>query len=82
MIIHSANDGLFPPPEFGVGAADVWASCNGCSTTTVDEGPCVRYPDCDEDVITLYCETSGQHGSWTGLNTQMIEFFEASGASR
>ena len=77
MVIHSANDGLFPPPEFGIGAAEVWASsCNNCAAEPVKEGPCLRWPDCDGDVLTLYCETAGQHGSWTQLNAQMLQFFQ------
>ena len=79
MVIHSANDGLFPPANgFGFDAAEVWAGCNGCAAEPVADGPCVRWPGCDDDVPTLFCETAGQHGQWTNLNTTMFEFFAES----
>lgn len=79
MVIHSANDGLFPPANgFGLDAAEVWAGCNGCDPQPVDDGPCIRWPNCDDDVPTLFCETAGQHGQWTNLNATMFEFFTES----
>lgn len=79
MIIHSANDDLFQVANgFGADTASVWANCNGCVGAPVEEGPCIRWLGCTDDVATLYCETSGSHGQWTNLNAEMFAFFAES----
>jgi polyhydroxybutyrate depolymerase len=80
MVIHSSGDTLFSVAEgFGYQAAQFWAACNACAADPVDDGTCLRWSDCADGVPTLYCETSGQHGQWTGLNAEMFAFFDAAG---
>jgi polyhydroxybutyrate depolymerase len=77
MVIHSQNDGLFPPPGFGEGAAEFWAGCSSCGApgTALPDG-CAPYDGCAAPSEVLYCETSGAHGQWYGLNASMFDFFE------
>ncbi|MCP9449281.1 MAG: hypothetical protein NNA21_04360 [Nitrospira sp.] len=75
MILHGKNDRLFP--GWGRQTAAWWAGCNHCETakTTVIEGGCVAYQQCDRNGPTVYCEGPGGHRDWPGLNDLMIEFF-------
>jgi polyhydroxybutyrate depolymerase len=77
MLIHSQNDSLFPPPDFGPAAADFWAGCSGCeaSSTPLQDG-CLRRDGCDGRSEVLYCQTIGAHGQWYGLNASMLDFFD------
>ena len=76
MVMHSAMDGLFPPASgFGLGAAEVWADCNGCSGEPTLVGACLQFPGCTAQ--TLYCEGNGTHGQWPGQNDEIIAFFDA-----
>jgi polyhydroxybutyrate depolymerase len=79
MVMHSRNDGLFPPSEgFGSGAANWWAACNSCDPTpgTPDGNNCAAYANCTDGAEVFYCNGSGSHGRWPGLNGPMYEFFE------
>lgn len=75
MIIHSAEDTLFP--GYGAEAANWWASCNQCDKSIVDKSDdgCLVYSNCANGVSTLYCEGRGSHGAWPGINTSLIKFF-------
>ena len=76
MVVHSINDGLFPPASgFGLDAAQVWADCNGCSGDPTPNGGCIEWPGCTAQ--TLYCEGSGSHGQWPAINDEIIAFFDA-----
>ncbi|MCP9455509.1 MAG: hypothetical protein NNA18_05295 [Nitrospira sp.] len=74
MILHGKHDRLFP--GWGRQTADWWAGCNHCDSaeTTVIEGGCLAYQRCEAKGPTLYCEGSGGHRDWPGLNDLMIEF--------
>ncbi len=75
MILHGKNDRLFP--GWGRQTADWWAACNQCDVTktTVIEKGCRAYQNCETNGPTLYCEGSGGHRDWPGLNHLMIELF-------
>jgi len=81
FIMHSRNDGLFPVSEgFGGGAAEWWASCNGCGATpsAPDASGCVRWTGCTDDAEVVYCENAGSHGTWPRVNGAMLDFLEGS----
>lgn len=75
LIMHSANDHLFP----GYGAEmSAWlAACNECRSRSVekDENGCVAYSGCRANSKTLYCEGTGSHQQWPPLNTALLSFF-------
>ncbi len=76
MVIHSSGDTLFPPPDFGQAPANFWAGCAGCGTAGSAVGPCTAYSGCPATAEVVYCETSASHGTWSGLNTEMLDFFD------
>lgn len=73
MVIHSKNDSLFP--GFGAQVKDWWYGCNGCSAWSTVSG-CKVASGCKDGAEVQYCETSGSHGQWPGLNSQMMAFFQ------
>ncbi|MCS6898003.1 MAG: hypothetical protein NZM29_08530 [Nitrospira sp.] len=75
MVMHGKNDRLFP--GWGRQTADWWASCNRCDMTKapVAESGCLFYQGCEANGPTLYCEGSGGHRDWPGVNRLMMEFF-------
>lgn len=77
MIMHSADDSLFP--GYGAQAAAWWAACNRCSSTSGEAtaNGCRNYSNCAENVTTWYCEGSGSHARWPRINSSMIGFFSA-----
>ena len=77
MVIHSADDEIFPPPEFGVKPADNWALCSSCGApgSALPDG-CVPYEGCVAKSEVQYCETTGSHYVWYGLNQSMLDFFD------
>jgi polyhydroxybutyrate depolymerase len=77
MIIHSRDDRLFPLPAYGRQAADWWAQCNRCEALPPDPrgDGCVEYRQCSGGAQTLYCEISGPHTRWPGMNTALLGFF-------
>ena len=80
MVLHSANDRLFP--DYGVGAAQWWAQCNGCDLNrkkSMDNG-CNAYIGCTDDVQTWYCEGDLSHSKWPGMNSTILEFFARAGS--
>jgi polyhydroxybutyrate depolymerase len=76
MILHSADDSLFP--GFGAQTAAWWAACNRCDAnpTPQADGACVSYANCANGVQTLYCEGKGHHARWPKRNEKLIEFFK------
>lgn len=77
LVIHSADDEVFPVPPHGPGHADHYASCLGCGAPGgLDDDGCVTYPDCPVGAEVLYCETTGDHYAWYGLNDVMLDFFD------
>jgi polyhydroxybutyrate depolymerase len=74
MVLHSRADELFP--GFGRGAAEWWASCNGCGSEP-EKRPdgCLAYPACRPGGETIYCEGEGRHADWPGRNADMLDFF-------
>ncbi len=78
MVMHSANDRLFP--GYGAEAVEWWAKCNECeleATEKLDNG-CVAYSGCANGVRTWYCEGSDPHSKWPRLNNTIIDFFVTS----
>jgi len=75
MVLHSAQDELFP--RFGSDAATWWVTCNGCDAgkTTQQAGGCISYSGCRDGVDVQYCETAGLHHVWTNHNAEMLAFF-------
>ena len=77
MVIHSKNDSLFPVSQgFGQEVAEFWAGCANCTGNPAPVGPCTAWQTCDEGTQVFYCETSGIHGQWYGLNPEMLDFFD------
>jgi polyhydroxybutyrate depolymerase len=74
MVIHSANDRLFP--GFGVESSGWWAACNDCDPIPEKRADgCISYPNCAQNVRTLYCEGQQPHSQWVSvLNINIIEF--------
>jgi polyhydroxybutyrate depolymerase len=75
MIMHSANDRLFP--GWGGQTAAWWAACNRCDSgmTKKVEGGCLAFQHCAPGGATMYCEGTGGHREWPNLNRVMLEFF-------
>ena len=78
MVLHSADDALFPLADgFGADAAAWWASCMGCDEPPGDllQNGCEPWTGCDGGVEVQFCEGSGAHGYWPALNADMLDFF-------
>ncbi len=75
LIMHSANDHLFP--GYGAETAAWLAACNQCRAGSVekDENGCVAYSRCGANSKTIYCEGTGTHRQWPALNTALLSFF-------
>ncbi|MCH9697462.1 MAG: poly(3-hydroxybutyrate) depolymerase [Gammaproteobacteria bacterium] len=75
MVMHSAKDSLFP--GYGMETVLWWASCNQCdlnSSVTLNNG-CITYNGCADQSQVWYCEGSGSHSEWPGMNESIIDFF-------
>jgi len=75
MVMHNLGDGHFP--DYGVGAADWWAACNGCGSARVTSGEhpgCESYTGCRAD--TLLCRAAGNHAHWPGFEHRLPLFLE------
>lgn len=79
MVMHSAEDRHFP--GYGRQIADWWAACNRCEKRASPRRAdgCRSYPNCADGVKTLYCEGTGSHLEWPGLNPQLLAFFAGLG---
>ena len=75
LIMHSANDHLFP--GYGAEAAAWLASCNKCQSRLVDrdENGCMAYSECPANSKTIYCEGTGAHRRWPAFNAALLSFF-------
>ena len=81
LILHSANDKLFP--GFGRGAADWWAACNGCAaTTSAAKNACLDFERCPVAAPVRYCEGDGSHSQWPARNATLLQFFHAAGSTK
>jgi len=81
MVMHSSWDMLFP--GWGAQAVKWWAACNGCDMAKppLPAGEkCVAYQSCATGGATRYCEGSGWHGEWPGLEAEIVRFFESDGS--
>ena len=78
MVLHSANDTLFPPPEFGSAAATWWADCASCDGvgSTAPDG-CQIYDGCAPGSEVQYCEGNLGHGGWLPLKRLDAELLRA-----
>ena len=74
MIMHSANDHLFP--KYGVQSSGWWAACNQCEPIPgkIKNG-CMAYSGCANGVKTWYCEGDKLHAQWPSINDTLIDFF-------
>jgi len=73
IILHSADDKLFP--GFGRSAAQWWAACNGCATTThATRERCIEFDHCPERARVRYCEGDGSHRRWPARNATLLQF--------
>jgi polyhydroxybutyrate depolymerase len=80
MIVHSKDDRLFPPPAYGREAAQWWAQCNRCEAKPIGaHAGCVEYTGCASGSRTLYCEVSGGHARWPGMNKDILDFAASTG---
>jgi polyhydroxybutyrate depolymerase len=80
MVMHSSWDALFP--GWGAQAAKWWAACNHCDLEKplLPAGDkCVAYQSCATGGLTRYCEGSGWHGTWPGLEAEIVRFFVSGG---
>lgn len=79
LVVHSAEDRLFPVPDYGVGAARWWAACLHCAPTPGerDTDGCVEYAGCADAARVRYCEVRGDHARWPGVNATMLDFLQA-----
>jgi polyhydroxybutyrate depolymerase len=76
MIVHSKDDRLFPFPAYGRDAAQWWAQCNRCEAKSASaQAGCFEYPGCANGARTLFCEVSGGHAKWPGMNEAILDFF-------
>jgi polyhydroxybutyrate depolymerase len=78
MIMHSANDRLFP--GYGADAAGWWAACNQCDPIPdkMTNG-CLSYTGCAKGVKTWYCEGRRPHSEWPGINAALMDFLTSIG---
>lgn len=72
MLMHNRNDGHFP--DYGVGVAEWWASCNGCTPArkASDHRDCEAFVGCSAP--TLLCRAAGDHAHWPGFEHDLMEF--------
>jgi polyhydroxybutyrate depolymerase len=78
MIMHSANDHLFP--KYGVQSSGWWAACNKCEPIPEKiKNGCMAYSGCVNGVKTWYCEGDKLHAQWPGINDTLIDFFVSVG---
>jgi polyhydroxybutyrate depolymerase len=77
MVMHSNHDSLFP--GYGKEAIQWWAACNGCETANPvqETNGCVTYRGCKNNVTTRYCEGTGMHREWPGINKAIVDFFRS-----
>ena len=75
LILHSANDHLFP--GYGAETAAWLAACHQCRAGSVekDENGCTAYSECPANRKIIYCEGTGSHRHWPALNTALLTFF-------
>ena len=74
LVMHSRNDKVFP--GYGAETVQWWKQCNQCSDNVrmLDAG-CTSFPDCKNDVSTIYCEGERRHTVWPERNNRIISFF-------
>ncbi len=78
MIMHSANDHLFP--KYGVQSSGWWAACNQCEPIPEKiENGCMAYSGCANGVKTWYCEGDKLHAQWPDINDTLLDFFVSAG---
>ncbi|WP_432744042.1 poly(3-hydroxybutyrate) depolymerase [Methylobacter sp. G7] len=78
MIMHSANDHLFP--KYGQQTSGWWAACNQCEPIPEKIGNgCMAYSGCAKGVKTWYCEGDKLHAQWPGINDTLLEFLVSVG---
>lgn len=72
MLMHNRDDGHFP--DYGVGVAEWWASCNGCTQTRAasDHPDCAAFVGCAAP--TLLCRAAGNHAHWPGFEHDLLRF--------
>ncbi len=73
--MHGAKDDHFP--GYGAQIAAWWARCNQCdrrATRGLANG-CIAWATCARGAPTVYCEGTGDHGTWPGLNDTLVRFF-------
>ncbi len=74
LVMHSKNDKLFP----GYGAESIrwWKQCNQCSDRTQALGAgCTSFPECKNNISTVYCEGERRHTVWPERNGRIISLF-------
>ncbi|OYV20587.1 MAG: polyhydroxybutyrate depolymerase [Methylococcaceae bacterium NSP1-1] len=78
MIMHSANDHLFP--KYGVQSSGWWAACNKCEPIPEKiKNGCMAYSGCANGIKTWYCEGDKLHAQWPGINDTLVDFFVSVG---
>ena len=74
LVMHSKVDKLFP--GYGAESFRWWKQCNQCSDRTQALGAgCTSFPECQNNVSTVYCEGERRHTVWPERNGRIISFF-------
>ena len=74
LVMHSRNDKLFP--GYGAETIQWWKQCNQCSDNAQALGAgCTAFPECKNNVSTVYCEGERRHTVWPERNDRIISFF-------
>lgn len=77
MILHSANDGLFPKAS-GIAQVEWFAKCASCTSegAPLPDG-CVPRMGCADGADVQYCEGKAPHAIWPDHNRDILDFFDA-----
>ena len=76
IVLHSRNDRLFPPPDYGRDAVRWWAACNRCDPVpAASSDGCSTFGGCAAGMTTTYCETGLPHEDWPPRQAQILAFF-------
>lgn len=74
LVMHSKKDKVFP--GYGAETIQWWKQCNQCSDNVQALGAgCISFPECENNVSTIYCEGERRHSVWPERNNRIMSFF-------